>query len=86
MAMRHPDLHTWISWRVHALWALLVLLPFLSPQVLLAFGGEGDRVTTTLAFYGPAITAVWLAGHGTILHVQRGRHLRAAGVERAGRS
>lgn len=56
---------------------MLVLLPFLSPQVLLAFGGEGDRVETTLAYYGPAIAAIWLAGHATILHVQRGRHLRS---------
>jgi hypothetical protein len=56
---------------------MLVLLPFVSPQVVLALGGDAERVTTTLTFYGPAITAVWLTGHLTILHLQRGRRHRA---------
>lgn len=66
------------------MWAMLVLLPFVSPQVMFALGGDGERVTTTLAFYGPAISAVWLAGHATILHVQRERHLRTVAPERPG--
>jgi len=80
MATHHPADHSSISWRVHAVWAMLVLLPFLVPQVGLALGGDGERVTTTLAFYGPAITAVWVAGHATILHAQRERHHRALTV------
>lgn len=80
MAMRHPDELHGVSWRVHALWAALVLLPFVCPQVLLAVGGDGERVTTTTAFYGPAIATIWLAGHVAVAHVQRGRHLRASEV------
>ncbi|GEM_PF-3027109 len=83
MATRHRADDSGISWRVHAVWAMLVLLPFLVPQVMLALGGDGERVTTTLAFYGPAITAVWVAGHATILHAQRERRHRAPSIPAA---
>ena len=77
MATRRPADHSWISWRVHAVWAVLVLVPFLGPQMALGLGGDSERVATTLAFYGPAIAVVWLAGHATIVHVQRERHQRS---------
>ena len=62
-----------ISWRVHGMWAVLVLLPFLLPQLAIAIGGNGDQVSMTLAFYGPAIAALWLAGHATIHRLHRDR-------------
>ena len=73
MASDHDAAHTAISWRVHGMWAVLVLLPFLLPQLLIAIDGNGDQVGTTLAYYGPAIAALWIAGHATIHRLHRDR-------------
>jgi hypothetical protein len=62
---------TW--WRVHLVWALLVLVPFVGSFVVMAASqpAGSDRIETTLVLYAPAMTALWLVGHAFIGQLHR---------------
>jgi hypothetical protein len=62
---------TW--WRVHLVWALLVLVPFIGSFTVMAAStpDSSDRIETILVLYGPAMTALWLVGHTFIGHLHR---------------
>lgn len=73
MERHHEPTDSAISWKVHAVWAVLVLLPFLGPHVMMTIIGTGDRVGLTLALYGPAIVGIWLSGHVALHRLHRDR-------------
>ena len=58
-SVRHP----WVTWRAHAWWAALILLPFLAPHAAMAIDGRGAEAGSTLLVYGPVIASVWIGGH-----------------------
>ena len=68
-SLRHP----WVTWRAHAWWAALILLPFLVPHAVMALGSDDTEVTITLVLYGPVIASLWIAGHVVLSRLRRSR-------------
>jgi len=67
--LRHP----WVTWKAHAWWAALILLPFLVPHAVMSIRSSDTDVTTTLVLYGPVIASLWIAGHVVLARLHRGR-------------
>lgn len=70
-----PVRHPWVTWRAHAWWAALILLPFLVPHAAMALDDRGADAATTLVLYGPVIASVWIAGHLALAAHRRHRVL-----------
>jgi hypothetical protein len=68
--------HPWVTWRAHAWWAALILLPFLVPHAFMAAGNNG-HVVGSLVVYGPFIAAMWISGHVVLNTLQRDRPTRS---------
>ncbi len=68
-SLRHP----WVTWKAHAWWAALILLPFLVPHAVMALGSDDSDVTGTLVMYGPVIAVLWIAGHVVLSRLHRSR-------------
>ena len=66
-ASRHP----WVTWKAHAWWAALILLPFLVPHAVMSIRPSDTDVTATLVMYGPVIAALWIAGHVVLSRLHR---------------
>ena len=68
-APRHP----WVTWKAHAWWAALILLPFLVPHAVMAIRPGDTDITATLVLYGPVIASLWIAGHVVLSRLHRSR-------------
>ena len=73
MATDQLPSHPWVTWRAHAWWAALVLVPFLVPHAVMTLGTESEKAGSTLVVYGPFIASIWIAGHLTLHHLRRPR-------------
>ncbi len=77
MAIDQRPAHPWVTWRAHAWWAALVLLPFLVPHAAMLLGTDDARSASTFLVYGPFIASIWIAGHLTLHHLRRPRRVEA---------
>ena len=73
MATDQLPAHPWVTWRAHAWWAALILLPFLVPHAVMMLGTERAQAESTLLLYGPVIASIWIAGHLTLHRLRRPR-------------
>lgn len=73
MTIESDHRHQWITWRAHAWWAALVMVPFLVPHAVLMFGERQEQVGSTLVLYGPIMAALWIGGHVVLHHLRRDR-------------
>jgi hypothetical protein len=68
-SLRHP----WVTWKAHAWWAALILVPFLVPHAVMSIRPSETDVTATLVLYGPVIASLWIAGHVVLCKLHRSR-------------
>ncbi len=68
-SLRHP----WVTWKAHAWWAALILVPFLVPHAVMSIRPSETDVTSTLVLYGPVIASLWIAGHVVLSRLHRSR-------------